>query len=81
MKINGSEANPRRWPDGSYSVQGACDLLGITPQTIFDWLKNGRLSGKQLAKGMPWQIFLTEEQAITLKAGTRHTTRSKKEAS
>lgn len=81
VKINGSEANPRRWPDGSYSVQGACDLLGITPQTIFDWLKNGRLSGKQLAKGMPWQIFLTEEQAITLKAGTRHTTRSKKEAS
>jgi hypothetical protein len=80
VKINGSEANPRRWPDGSYSVQGTCDILGLTPQTIFDWLRKGWLSGKQLSKGMPWQIFLTEEQATKLKARARHTTRSKKEA-
>jgi hypothetical protein len=63
-----------------HSVQGACDILRITPQTIFDWLKKGWLSGKQLAKGMPWQIFLTEQQATELKARVRHTTRSRKEA-
>ena len=80
VKINGKWASPRRWPDGSYSVQGACDILGITPQTIFDWIKKGWLSGKQLAKGMPWQIFLTDEQAAELKARARHTTRSKREA-
>lgn len=80
VKINGKEANPLRWPDGSYSVQGACEILGITPQTIFDWIKKGWLSGRQLAKGMPWQIFLTEEQAVELKARARHTTRSKREA-
>jgi hypothetical protein len=80
VKINGTEPNPSRWPDGSYSVQGACEILGITPQTIFDWIKKGWLSGKQLAKGMPWQIFLTEGQAVELKARVRRTTRSKREA-
>ena len=38
VKINGSSVNPRRWADGSYSVQGAAEILGITSQTIFDWL-------------------------------------------
>ncbi len=80
VKINGTEPNPLRWPDGSYSVQGACEILGITPQTILDWMKKGLLSGKQLAKGMPWQIFLTEEQAVELKAHARRTTRSKRGA-
>ena len=59
VKINGKEANPPRWPDGTYSVQGAAAAIGITPQVIFDWLRRGRLTGKQLAKGMPWQIMLT----------------------
>jgi hypothetical protein len=32
VKINnGKEANPRRWPDGTYSVQGAAEVLSITP--------------------------------------------------
>src|SRR5438067_13941872 len=55
VKINGTAANPSRWPDGSYSVQGVATILGITPQTIFKWLRKGRLAGRQLAKGMPWQ--------------------------
>ena len=50
VKINGEEANPPQWPDGSYSVQGAAALLGITPQTIFDWLRKGCLRGQQLAR-------------------------------
>jgi hypothetical protein len=81
VKINGKEANPSRWPDGTYSVQGAAAAIGITPQVIFDWLRKGRLSGKQLAKGMPWQIMLTPRQAIELRATIRRTNRSKREAS
>jgi hypothetical protein len=81
VKINGKEANPPRWPDGTYSVQGAAAAIGITSQVIFDWLRKGRLSGKQLAKGMPWQIMLTPEQAIELRATVRRTSRSKGEAS
>jgi hypothetical protein len=51
VKINGTAANPLRWPDGSYSVQGAAAAIGITPQVIFDWLRRGWLTGKQIAKG------------------------------
>ena len=74
-------ANPPRWPDGSYSVQGAAAAIGITPQVIFDWLRKGWLTGKQLAKGMPWQIDLSPEQAMELRARVRRTSRSKMEAS
>jgi hypothetical protein len=81
VKINGTAANPPRWPDGSYSVQGAATIIGITPQTIFDWLRKGWLTGKQLAKGMPWQISLSPDQAVKLRARARHITRSNKEAS
>lgn len=81
VKINGIAANPPRWPDGTYSVRGAAAAIGITPQVIFDWLRRGRLTGKQLAKGMPWQITLTPEQAIELRAKVRRTNRSKREAS
>jgi DNA invertase Pin-like site-specific DNA recombinase len=81
VKINGKEANPPLWPDGSYSVQGAAALLGITPQTIFDWLRKGWLTGKQLASGMPWQISLSPEQAEDLRGRVRRTTRVNREAS
>jgi hypothetical protein len=80
VKINGKEANPSRWPDGTYSVQGAAAAIGITSQVIFDWLRKGRLSGKQLAKGMPWQIMLTPSQALELRATVRRTNRSKRAA-
>jgi DNA invertase Pin-like site-specific DNA recombinase len=81
VKINGKEANPPQWPDGTYSVQGAAAAIGITPQVIFDWLRRGWLTGKQLATGMPWQIALSPEQAVELRARVRRTTRSKREAS
>ena len=81
VKINGADANPSRWPDGSYSVQGAAKALGVTPQTVFKWLNKGRLAGRQHAKGQPWQIILLDEQIAPLAAQVRHTNRSKKEAS
>jgi hypothetical protein len=81
VKINGKGTNPPQWPDGTYSVQGAAAAIGITPQIIFDWLRRGRLTGKQLAKGMPWQIMLTPEQAIGLRAKVRRTNRFNREAS
>jgi transposase-like protein len=80
VKINGTEHNPLQWPDGTYSVQGAAAALSISPQTVFKWLK-GRLSGHQLAKGMPWQIALSSPQIAELRTQVRRTNRSKKEAS
>jgi hypothetical protein len=81
VKINGVDANPPRWPDGSYSVQGAAAALGVTPQTVFKWLRRGRLTGRQLAKGQPWQITLPDGQIAPLAAQVRRTRRSTKEAS
>ena len=81
VKINGAGANPMRWPDGTFSVQGAAAALGITAQTVFDYLERGLLSGKQLTKGQPWQIELANDQIDRLRAHVRRTKRSKKEAS
>ena len=46
-------ANPLRWPDGSYSVQGAAAALGITPQTVFDYLARGGSRVDSSPKGSP----------------------------
>ena len=81
VKINGTEHNPLQWPDGTYSVQGAAAALSISPQTVFKWLPKGRLSGYQLAKGMPWQITLSTLQIAELRTQARRTNRSKEEAS
>jgi DNA invertase Pin-like site-specific DNA recombinase len=81
VKINGTGANPVRWPDGSFSIQGASAELGVTPQTVFDYLARGLLTGRQLAKGQPWQIDLSDEQIKRLRARLQHTRRSRKEAS
>ena len=81
VKINGVSANPMRRPDGSFSVQGVAAKLGITSQTVFDYLARGLLAGHQLTKGQPWQIDLSDEQIDRLRARLRQTRRSKKEAS
>ena len=81
VKINGVGANPMRWPDGSFSIQGVAEELGITPQTVFDYLARGLLTGRQLTKGQPWQIELSEDQINRLRARVRRTRRPKKEAS
>jgi hypothetical protein len=81
VKINGASANPMRWPNGSFSIQGVAAKLGITPQTVFDYLARGLLAGHQLIKGQPWQFELSEKQIGRLRARVRHTRRSKKEAS
>ena len=81
IKINGASANPMRWPDGSFSIQGVSAKLGITSQTVFDYLAHGHLAGHQLTKGQPWQIDLSDEQIDRLRARLRRTKRSRKEAS
>ncbi len=74
VKINGVGANPMRWPNGSFSIQGVAAELGITAQTVFHYLARGLLAGHQLTKGQPWQID-------QLRARLQRTKRSRKEAS
>ncbi len=80
-KINGVAPNPPRWPDGSYSVQGAAEALGVTAQTVFKWLRKGRLVGRQLAKAQPWQVSITDEQIAALRAPAQRSSPSNMEAS
>jgi DNA invertase Pin-like site-specific DNA recombinase len=76
-KINGVEDNPPRWPDGSYSIQGAAEALGITTQTVFKWLRRGRLAGRQLRIGQPWKIQLTSAKIKVLRGQVRRINHSK----
>lgn len=58
--------HPLRWGDGTYSVEGAAQALGVFPGTVYKWLKTGRLEGYQLRKGTPWKITLTAEKVATM---------------
>jgi DNA invertase Pin-like site-specific DNA recombinase len=80
VKLSPTGANPPQWPDGTYSVQGAAAAIGVTTQVIFDYLANGLLTGRQLAKGQPWQIDLTAEQIARLQQRLLRTRRSRKAA-
>ena len=80
-KINGIENNPARWPDGTYSIKGAAEALGITTQTVFKWLHKGRLTGKQNRPGQPWKIQLSPAKIRALKSRVRRIKQSKTEAS
>jgi len=77
---NGTAPNPAQWPDGTYSVTGAAAAVGVFPGTIYLWLRRGRLQGQQQAKGMPWQIPLTDDEITGLKACVQRVRRTKKEA-
>ena len=43
--------------DGTtYTVEQAAKLFGVSPPTIYSWLKLGILVGEQLTRGAPWAI-------------------------
>ena len=56
---------PLQWEDGTYSVEGVAELLGVHSSTVYKWLRQGKMSGHQVGKGLPWKISLTEEQIAT----------------
>ena len=83
MKENGKAPNPLRWRDGTYSIEGIAAIVGVTPGTVYNWVRAGRVAGQQLAKGMPWKILLTEQDLISLQQHVnrvRRIKRSKMEA-
>jgi DNA invertase Pin-like site-specific DNA recombinase len=80
VKINGKEHNPAQWEDGTYSVEGAAARLGVFPGTIHTWLRVGKLTGHQLAKGMPWKVYLTEEDVAHLQEWLRRARRLRRKA-
>lgn len=78
IRVKANPTNPPRWEDGTYSVHGAAPVLGVYPGTVYHWLLTGRLHGIHLAKGMPWQIPLTDEQIRDLRAYVAQARRSRR---
>jgi hypothetical protein len=63
--------NPQRWEDGTYSVQGAAEAIGVKASTVHRWLQGGLLDARQSGKGGAWKIRLTEEQISCLREYAR----------
>jgi hypothetical protein len=57
---------PLRWADGTYSIQGVAQALGVFPGTVYKWLRTGRLEGHQLRPGLPWKITLPSDKLAAL---------------
>lgn len=54
-------------PD-SYTAQQASQILRVSIPTIHNWLNAGFIKGRQVSKGAPWEILLTDEDIRRLTA-------------
>jgi predicted site-specific integrase-resolvase len=52
----------------SYTAQQAAQVLLVSVPTIHNWLNAGFIKGKQITKGAPWEIFLTDDDIKRLAA-------------
>jgi DNA invertase Pin-like site-specific DNA recombinase len=68
VKAGGLTEDRLRWEDGTYTIRGVVDAVGVTKSTVHIWLQQGRISGTQLGAYMLWRIPLTAEQIGTLRA-------------
>ena len=78
IKPNGP--HPIQWEDGSYSAEGAAQVIGVFIGTIYKWIHTGRLEGQQFRKGTPWKVFLTPEKITELQGYVQRVRRSRKKA-
>jgi excisionase family DNA binding protein len=56
-----------RWADGSYTVRGVGQALGVPKSTVHRWLQQGRIAGTHLGPGRLWRIKLTDGQLHALR--------------
>jgi len=52
----------------TYTAQQAAEALQVSVPTIHNWLNAGFIQGKQITKGAPWEIFLTNDDTKRLAA-------------
>jgi excisionase family DNA binding protein len=59
---NNIPAAPPPDPDsGIFTIKQAAGELGVTETTIYRWLREGLLPGKQTTPHAPWRIHLTPD--------------------
>ncbi len=78
VKENAKDPHPPRWADGTYSIEGAAAAVGVTVGTVYKWVRQGRVKGQQLAKGMPWKLSLTKADIVSLRAYIKQVRRIKR---
>jgi DNA invertase Pin-like site-specific DNA recombinase len=71
VKEAGLNPDRLRWADGSYTIRGVVEAVGVTKGTVHSWLKQGLLKGTQLGTYMLWKIELTDELIESLRKRTR----------
>ena len=54
-------APPADPASGLYTIDQAARELGVTPPTIYRWLRAGLLPGEQTTPGASWRIRLSDE--------------------
>jgi len=47
-------------PVTAYTVEQAAGLFGVSPTTIYGWLRGGVLLGEQITAGAPWSITVSD---------------------
>jgi len=52
----------------TYTAQQTAKVLQVSVPTIHNWLNAGFIQGKQITKGAPWEIFLTNDDIKRLAA-------------
>jgi len=57
----------RQWPDGSYTLVGVAEVIGVHIRTVHTWIARGMLGPRQAYKGGPLKITLCEEQIEALR--------------
>jgi DNA invertase Pin-like site-specific DNA recombinase len=81
LSFNAHKVGSLRWnygiprfkkPEGeqlkTYTAQQAAQLLQVSVPTIHNCLNAGFIKGKQMIKGAPWEIFLTDDDIKRLAA-------------
>jgi DNA invertase Pin-like site-specific DNA recombinase len=70
-KEEGLEPNRLRWADGSYTISGVVDAVGVTKGTVHSWLEKGIVKGTHPGPYMLWKIALTDEEIFSLRKRAR----------
>jgi uncharacterized protein YndB with AHSA1/START domain len=71
-------APPRCWRDGSYTLRGAAEVLGVHPRTVHTWIDRGRVETQQAYPGGPLKIILSEARIQELRTYVAHVRRPRR---
>ncbi len=61
------QGSRQQWPDGSYTLAGAAEIIGVHCRTVHTWIERGMIVPSQAYKGGALKIALSKEQIETLR--------------